>query len=172
MKKVLLASLVTIIVLRSSCKKEHTGCKPQNTSCPDGPRAVGMAVLPQGLQVGTYVFDVSMYYTYPGDDNTGKLEFWIGNKLYALQTPLQHADSANLGVSSFTIALAVDSFTITSVGYNTPQRCDCDPTISYTHFETIHTSSSSKISKIEETNGIKISEVNTITATVKRTLIN
>ena len=147
---------------------ETAPCLPQKTPCPVGPRAVGMAVYPQGVQVGTYIFNVSIFYTYPGDNNTGKLEFWIGNKQYAGQTPLQHADSTNLGVSSFTIALAVDSFTIKSVGYNTPQRCDCDPTVSYLHFETAPISSSSKTIRLKGQNGIKISAINNITEMVKR----
>jgi hypothetical protein len=173
MKKLsILVSLLTLIAFCPSCKKDHSPCRPQKTPCPDGPRAVGMAVYPQGFQVDSYVFDVSIYYTYPGDDNTGKLDFWIGNKQYAVQSPLQHADSANLGASSFTIGLAVDSFTIRAVGYNTPQRCDCDPTISYTHFQTIPTSSSSKIIKLEEANRIKIKALNNITAMIKRNPTN
>jgi len=173
MKKLsILLSLLTLIAFCTSCKKDHSPCHPQKTPCPDGPRAVGMAVSPQGFQVDSYVFDVSIFYTYPGDDNTGKLEFWIGDKQYAAQAPLQHDDSANLGVSNFTIGVAVDSFTIRAVGYNTPQRCDCDPTISYTHFKTPFTSSASKGINSEETNGAKINPVNTITTTIKRNLIN
>lgn len=83
----------------------------------------------------TYVFDITIYYTNPVQ-NSGKLEFYIGGKEYASQTPLNYADIQNLGASSFTIGLAVDTFTLTILGYNIPQRCDCNPTVYQTHYGT------------------------------------
>jgi hypothetical protein len=132
-----LLSLVCLFVLFSvytSCKKSNSGCQTLGTPCPDGARAIGLMVISQGMTAGSYVYDVSIYYVYPGNDSTGKLDFWIGNKQYAEQKPLQHADSTNIGTATFSLSLAVDSFTIKAEGYNTPQRCDCDPTLSYTHF--------------------------------------
>ncbi len=141
MKKVSFISIMLLgIALFSACTKTQTGCIPQPTPCPEGPKAVGMAVIPQGEQVGNYVFDVTIYYTNPGDNNSGGLKFYIGAQEYAAQTSLQHADSTSLGAASFTIALLVDTFTIKTVGYNTPQRCDCDSTISNLHYEPLATS--------------------------------
>lgn len=124
-----------VIITFTSCKKQnpHDGCRPSKIPCPEEPRGVGGAILPQGLQAGSYVFYITIFYTNPVD-NSGKLEFYIGGKEYASQTPLNYADLQNLGASSFGIALAVDTFTLTTVGYNTPQRCDCDPTTFQTHY--------------------------------------
>ena len=135
MKKVVFAVSLLALQFAMSCTKTHESCQPQKTPCPASPKAVGMAVLSQGEQVGSYIFDVSIYYTNPNQDNLESLQFWIGDKEYAEKTHLPYADTAALGVATFTIALAVDTFTIKSIGYHVPQRCDCDSTVSYTYYE-------------------------------------
>ena len=49
-------------------------------------QGVGAAILPQGFQVDSYVFDIDIFYTNPVQ-NSGKLVFYIGGKEYASQTP-------------------------------------------------------------------------------------
>lgn len=145
-KNLLLVSLLAFIITLAACKKDYIKpesnsdvsweknhkikkdkCKPGKTECPANPYAVGMVVVPQGYQVGNYVFDISVYYINPNPlSDTCGLVFTIGGKTYITNNQLVMADINNLGTMSGTIALLENSFDAVTKGFHIHQRCDCD----------------------------------------------
>ena len=122
-------------------KKEK--CKADKKKpCVPNPYAVGMMVVPQGLQVGTYVLDITMYYINPNDPSidTCSMKFTIGGQTFLNQSRLIMADINNLGTLTGTIAVTQNSFNAVTLGYHLHQMCYCDSSYYYSSYSGSNTS--------------------------------
>jgi len=112
----------------------HKNPPPNATLCDSLPQAVG-TVYSYDFEVGSYVFQISEYYTNPNPllpiGDTSALRYTVNNIAYFTDKVLVWGDSANLASFSFGAAFAPSSFNngvATSIVFGYIIGANCAPT--------------------------------------------